>query len=218
MEKFIRTKVNVNFRTGPGTSYTSVAILPTGTVVEVLADAEGTWYQGKLADGRVGFITSLESYVEGYIPPWLELARKAIDYGATFLDTPYVYGSARGENSSFDCSDFVQTVFKYIGIRMDGNSRTQANDYPPVPAGQPLRTGDVVFFANDVNDLSTIYHVAIYVHDDKILHTYNNKSTTVVYNEDLVDTGGRGGVTFTRWSGYWKDRAGYCLAIRPIQL
>lgn len=210
MEKFIRTKTSVNFRTGSGTDFSVIKILSQYSVVEVLEIAEGTWYKGKLEDGTIGYVTSLSQYVEDYIPQWLIDARKVIDYGTTFLSKPYVYGSTRNNETSFDCSDFTQYVFyKTLGIKLDSNSRLQADDAPEVSLSD-IRTGDIVFFKKD----DSIYHVSIYVHDDKLLHTYNDKC--IIYDENLQPTGETGGVTFTKFSGYWKDRAGLCKVIRPI--
>lgn len=211
MEKFIRTKTSVNLRSGSSTSFSIIKTLSVNTVVEILEDAEGTWYKCMLQDGTIGYITSLSQYVEDYIPQWLIDARRVIDYGKTFLGKPYVYGSTRYNEISFDCSDFTQYVFdKTLGIKLDSNSRLQADDAPEVSLSD-IRTGDIVFFQK--ND--SIYHVSIYVHDDKLLHTYND--TCIIYNEDLQSTGETGGVTFTRFSGYWKDRAGLCKVIRPIK-
>lgn len=216
MERFVKVIYGVNFRKGPGTGFDVIKLLPKGTVVEVLDEGPGTWYKGRLEDGSVGYLSSLPKYTESFIPEWLVKARKLIDFGKQFLDVPYLYGSTRNNTKTFDCSDFVQYVFRHaLGIKLDGDSRSQSDDAPEVSLDS-LRTGDLVFFQKN----GRIYHVAIYVHDDKLLHTYNDTAT--IYDEDLKPTkanggNGKGGVTFTKFSGYWKDKAGLCKAIRPIR-
>ncbi|MFI3325899.1 MAG: SH3 domain-containing protein [Clostridia bacterium] len=47
---------NVNFRTGPSTSYSIITGLSTGTVVEVLSTANSNWYYIKTSDGTTGYV------------------------------------------------------------------------------------------------------------------------------------------------------------------
>jgi len=212
MEKFIVTKANVNFRKEPNTKSSVIQLLKAGEVLEVIGEAPGTWYKAKRSNGQVGYISSLMQYTTITTPEWLQEARKVVELGSTFLGTPYLFGSTRNHVKTFDCSDLVQYVFRHgAGIQLGGDSRKQSLDAPEVSL-DVIRTGDLTFFEKD----GKIYHVSIYVHDDKLLHTYNN--TAIVYDEDLKPTGQKGGVTFTRFSGYWKDKAGLCKIIRPIRV
>jgi uncharacterized protein YgiM (DUF1202 family) len=50
---------NLNIRTGPGLSFASFGILPLGaSLVLEGRDAEGLWLQVRLADGRLGWVSS----------------------------------------------------------------------------------------------------------------------------------------------------------------
>ncbi|MGK0465193.1 NlpC/P60 family protein [Clostridium sp.] len=85
-----------------------------------------------------------------------------IAYAKTFLGTPYVYG-ATGPNS-FDCSGFVQYVYKHFGVT---TGRTTGNQ---IAHGQyvsraNLQPGDLVFFGS-----GTPHHVGIYLGNNSYIH------------------------------------------------
>lgn len=213
---YIITKGGTNFRKAPNTSGAVIKVLPANTVLKVVEKVSGkTWYKADL-NGTVGYVTSLDKHVSPYTLPTsdrLQKAKSLVEYGEQFLDVQYVYGSKRFEATSFDCSDFIQYIFfKHLGIKLDADSRSQSDDAPAVGLDS-LEIGDVVFFQKN----GSIYHVALYAGNNKILHTYNN--TADILNENLAKTGGKGGVTYSSFApgGYWRSKAGYCKAIRPIK-
>lgn len=122
-------------------------------------------------------------------------ASKASDVIATgeqYLGVPYKFGSRSGSTASFDCSSFTQFAFKQNGISLPRSSRQQSQAGVYVPRNQ-LKPGDLVFF------YSPIHHVAIYMGNGKILHTY-----------------GKGGVTISDLnSGWWNSH--FTTARRVIQ-
>jgi len=74
-----------------------------------------------------------------------------------FYGTPYRFGgsSTRG----FDCSAFVQKVFKANGINLPRDSRSQAR-YGYRVSLKELKPGDLLFFRTYKSDVS---HVGIYM-------------------------------------------------------
>lgn len=73
----------------------------------------------------------------------------------SFLGIPYLWG---GKSSlGFDCSGFVQTVFKAHGIELPRDSHQQADQYLNEIALKESQPGDLLFFAEQ----SKISHVAI---------------------------------------------------------
>ena len=100
-----------------------------------------------------------------------------ISYAKSFIGTPYLWG---GKSSlGFDCSGFVQTVFKMTGIDMPRDAsqqilRENLYDIDYCDA----KTGDLLFFmeGNYVN------HVAIYLGNQEIIH-----SSGSVKIENLAD-------------------------------
>jgi cell wall-associated NlpC family hydrolase len=104
--------------------------------------------------------------------------RKSTTAGATvarvlatakrYVGTRYRYG---GESpaTGFDCSGFVQYVFANHGVDLPRTSRQQAGAGRSLPIGvDALQPGDLLLFASTG---SRIDHVAIYVGDNRIVHS-----------------------------------------------
>ena len=84
------------------------------------------------------------------------------------LGAPYRYG---GESpaAGFDCSGFVQYVYGRHGIILPRTSGLQAAAGRSLPMNlESLRPGDLLLFASTG---TRVNHVAIYVGDNRILHS-----------------------------------------------
>jgi hypothetical protein len=80
----------------------------------------------------------------------------------------YSYGGA-SPTKGFDCSGFVQYVFGRHGVDLPRTSRQIAELGEPVSLNRDeLREGDLLFFAGNG---TRIDHVAIYLGDDRIIHS-----------------------------------------------
>lgn len=137
-----------------------------------------------------------ESQPEPERPSNANVADKIIKTGEKYLGTPYKYGAPYGQTNTFDCSSFTKTVFAENGITLPRSSRQQAQVGTPVSKNE-LQKGDLIFTSTSYS--SNISHVAIYVGNDKVLHTY-----------------GPGGVRYDKFSGSWLERA-YITARRVIE-
>ena len=51
-----KTTEYVNFRTGPGTNYSSKDVIPSGTGITVIDTSNSEWYAVRLSDGSTGYI------------------------------------------------------------------------------------------------------------------------------------------------------------------
>ena len=100
-----------------------------------------------------------------------------ISYAKSFIGIPYLWG---GKSSlGFDCSGFVQTVFKMTGINMPRDASQQIlreNLYDINYCD--AKTGDLLFFMED----NYVNHVAIYLGNQEIIH-----SSGSVKVENLAD-------------------------------
>lgn len=119
-------------------------------------------------------------------------AQKVISAGKKYMGTPYEFNSSRSNTSTFDCSDFVRQAFlDGIGKRLPADSRAQGtyvkNNSNTTTNWKRLKPGDLMFFMaykgpkassyEGINKSSQrISHVAIYLGDGKILHTYSTTS------------------------------------------
>jgi len=132
---------------------------------------------------------------------------KVIQTGMKYLGTPYEFGSNRNTTTTFDCSDFIRQIFKEgAGLVLPTDSRKQGTwikeNSSPVYDVNGLKRGDILFFMSYRGSSSAAYqgidksnqritHVAMYLGDGKLLHTYSQKA---------------GGVVVTDFTNSWKNR------------
>ena len=81
-----------------------------------------------------------------------------------YRGVPYVFGGSTP--SGFDCSGFVQYVFRRNGIKTPRMAHHQFYAGTPIKKSQ-LRPGDLVFFETYTKGIS---HVGIYIGNSKFIH------------------------------------------------
>ena len=87
-------------------------------------------------------------------------AAAAVAAAQTRLGLPYVWG-ATGPGA-FDCSGLTQWAYAQAGVPLRRVAADQWNSGPH-PGLAQLAPGDLLFWATDPNDPTTIHHVAIYL-------------------------------------------------------
>ena len=103
-----------------------------------------------------------------------------------YVGTHYRYGG-ESPTTGFDCSGFVQYVFAKHGVELPRTSRSQAHAGEALPlAVEGLEPGDLLLFASSGRRIN---HVAIYVGNNRILHS-SAGAGGVVY-DDLSTPRGR---------------------------
>ena len=95
-----------------------------------------------------------------------------------YLGTPYKYGG--NSTSGFDCSAFVQRVFKDLGISIPRDTGSQYKEGKAVSKSN-LELGDLVFFNTNGKGVS---HVGIYIGDNKFVHAATSKGVSVTSLSD----------------------------------
>lgn len=101
-------------------------------------------------------------------------ADKIVATAKKYIGVPYVWG---GESpSGFDCSGFVQYVFKAHGISLNRTCETQYKHGSYVSKSN-LKPGDLVFFQNTYK--AGISHVGIYIGNGKFIHSSSSKGVTI---------------------------------------
>lgn len=132
---------------------------------------------------------------------------RVIATGMKYLGTPYEYGSNRNDTSTFDCSDFIRQIFlEAANVKLPADSRQQGDwvkkNSTVVTNTAGLKRGDLMFFMAYKGNSASAYagidknnaritHVAMYLGDGQILHTYSAAS---------------GGVRVDKLSASWMNR------------
>lgn len=114
---------------------------------------------------------------------------RVINAGMGYLGTPYEFGSSRSNTNTFDCSDFIRQIFMDAGVvKLPSDSRQQGDwikqNSTVVNHISGLKRGDLMFFMSYRGSSAASYagvdkskeritHVAIYLGDNKVLHTYS---------------------------------------------
>ncbi|GAA5121372.1 C40 family peptidase [Haloechinothrix salitolerans] len=102
------------------------------------------------------------------IPAPSRAAMNAINYACGQLGLPYVWGGdgPAGGDAGFDCSGLTNAAYEAAGVSLPRTAQTQYDAGPLVPAGQPIRPGDLVFFGSSPD---AVTHVGIAVSSEKMI-------------------------------------------------
>jgi cell wall-associated NlpC family hydrolase len=94
--------------------------------------------------------------------------QKTASYVETFVGTvPYAYGGS-SPSSGFDCSGLTQYVYGHYGKSIPRTAEEQFEHFRK-ESRSAAWGGDLVFFHDDSDPDSPVYHVAIYEGDDHIV-------------------------------------------------
>lgn len=122
----------------------------------------------QLPDGHEGYLESanvIDETAQKRIKPDTEMM---INTAKKFLGIPYLWGG--NSSKGFDCSGFVQTVFRLMNIELPRDANQMAEVGSEVPLHhqfKELQIGDLLFFGKT---LKRITHVALYLGNEKYIH------------------------------------------------
>ncbi len=111
-------------------------------------------------------------------------AQAVISYAEQFLGVPYVWGGT--SPSGFDCSGFMQYVFRSVGVSLPRTSRDQ-QDVGISISPSAVQPGDLVFQGNPA------YHVGMYIGNGKYIHSPETGDVVKIaaYNPGKFSTAAR---------------------------
>ncbi|MGO4890036.1 C40 family peptidase [Anaerobacillus sp. MEB173] len=108
---------------------------------------------------------------------------KIIISGLSYIGTPYQFGASPFQTKTFDCSSFVQHIYRLNGINLPRTSRQQYRVGQTIPR-HSLKKGDLVFFTTKRRrhrkGSEKIGHVAVYIGQNKLLHTSRSHGKVAV--------------------------------------
>ena len=190
----------VKVRSGPGTGYSILTMGNTGEKAYIIG-INNQWFKVIFGD-VIGYIRS--DYVDltqipyenkassnkplffrggkstGVAPSAAALrgestssASAIIATAKKYIGVPYLWGGTTP--SGFDCSGYVQYVFKTHGISLPRVSRDQYTAGYAVSRSN-LKPGDLVFFNTSGSGVS---HLGIYLGDNQFIHASTSKGVTI---------------------------------------
>ena len=191
----------VNVRSGPGTGHSKIGVANLADKPYIIGINE-TWFK-VIIGSQIGYIRS--DFVDlteipyenkasvntpkfyrggkstGVAPSAAALngtsanstAERIIATAKKYIGVPYLWGGTTP--SGFDCSGFLQYVFRQNGINLLRTSKQQYTMGVWVSKAN-LQKGDLVFFQTGSNGIS---HVGMYIGNGQFIHASSSKGVTI---------------------------------------
>ena len=123
-----------------------------------------------------------------------KLQKRLVYFAKKHLGKPYKYGAKFNQAPKiFDCSSFIQYLYKKINIDLPRSALSQAHLGKLINLKKEnLQTGDLIFIKGswgryDPEFFQGIGHVAMYIGNGKIIHAKWHKSSGGKVREEEVE-------------------------------
>lgn len=157
-------------------------------VMEELPEQGQRWLKVKLLDGSKFYLQRSQALLSRKV---LTLA-EAVEFSKQFLGLNYLYGGTT--SFGYDCSGFVQMIYRQMGTLLPRNSYQQALD-PRFVEVDRATAGDLIFF---FNANGKVVHVGMMVDSERFIHAFTKQEAWICYGL-LCDHKWRDGAIY---SGY----------------
>ena len=166
----------VRMRSGASTTSSILGVYNTGTKMTITGTS-GNWTAVTI-NGVKGYVNS--AYVtttksDGGSKPSGSIGETIVATAKQYMGAPYVYGGM--SPSGFDCSGFVNYVYKLCGYSMSRVASSIYNNNGTYVEKANLQLGDLVFFASNS---SSIGHVGIYIGNGQFIHSSSGAGCVVI--------------------------------------
>lgn len=140
-------------------------------VVEELPQANRRWVLVKLQQGQTGYVQRSQLT---FSPQTLTLT-EMIGFAHQFLGIKYLWGGTT--SFGYDCSGFVQMLYRQMGETLPRNSNQQAVD-PRFTAvtKEEAQAGDLIFFKNSSGN---VVHVGMVVDSKTFIHAFTKQESWI---------------------------------------
>ncbi len=152
----------------PNTTGEILTDLVPGVELKYLENS-GDFFRVELPDKRSGYVPQ-QMVRRNAEQQAIQASPHAVEETARrFLGIPYLWGgtSAKG----FDCSGFVQTVFRLLNVNLPRDTGPMSRVGTVIDSLHPdyLHAGDLIFFGKSPERIN---HVAIYLRNGHYIHAY----------------------------------------------
>ncbi len=167
----------VRLRAGASTDSAVLGYYNTGARFTVL-DASGTWKKVQTASGTVGYVhgdylvITTEKVNSGSNAT---LGEQLVATARNYLGVPYVWGGM--SPSGFDCSGFVNYVYKLHGYSLYRVAQDIYNNNGWFVSKSELQPGDLVCFGYSS---SNITHIGMYIGNGQFIHASSGSGKVVI--------------------------------------
>lgn len=161
------------------TSFGPIITLPFESRVELKDDSDSRWLKIRLPDGRVGYIQRGDVTLKSRL-----LTRDEVcNLSHQFQGLPYTWG---GRSSfGYDCSGFVQMLYRQMGIYLPRDSKDQVKFAGMAPISiEELEPGDLIFWGYSEDK---IRHVGFYLGSQQFIHTSVQENLPYLRISNLCD-------------------------------
>lgn len=184
---YVTSQTGLKLRAYPTTTSQSKKTLPYASKLVVYKTINDKWLEVKDIKGDIGFVH--KEYISSKLPnnsvnvasTSSSKAQSIISYAKKFIGTRYVWGG-NSLTRGIDCSGFTQQVMRKFNINLPRTAREQAKVGSYVKKSN-LRPGDLIFF--DTMNRGYISHCAIYIGNNKFIHSSSSKNKIGIIITDL---------------------------------
>ena len=156
------------------TRHQPVLTVPYETRLEVVAEPEkdqGRWIQLRLVDDRPAWVQRGDIALNA---GWMSI-EAVIALSKRFLGLPYLWGGT--SSFGYDCSGFVQMLFRKRGVIIPRDAAPQARWEGVAPVQRAdLKPGDLLYFGGSVEKIS---HTGMYIGDGQFINATTHERPMV---------------------------------------
>jgi cell wall-associated NlpC family hydrolase len=148
------------------TKHQPLIAIPFESRLEVLnepRDEEGRWVEVRLPDGRSAWVQSGDVSLA---PQGKTTVGDLMEWSKRFIGLPYLWGGV--STYGYDCSGFIQMLFRRLGYSLPRDAGPQANwdGFKPVEKAD-LAPGDMLYFGISFEKIS---HTGMYIGNGRFIN------------------------------------------------